>query len=224
VEIAFVRHAQPAWFEAGFGVGDPGLTELGSRQAAEAAELLGEHGPWEELLVSPLMRARQTAEPIAEATGLEPQVVEGLAEISGTDFSGTPEERVLRAFARERHRPYEEWWDGFPGGESFHDFHDRIAATMLAILTDRGLRRHDLPHLWDLPDDDPGGILVVAHGGTDAVSLGWLLGLEPVPWEWERFKSPHASVSRVAVTPLAGAHIMALISFGETGHLSRVTY
>lgn len=223
VEIAFVRHAQPAWFTGGLGVAEPGLTDTGHRQAEETAARLAAGPPWDELLISPLLRTRETAAPIARALGLEPTVVDGLAEISGTDFGGTPEEQVLRAFARERHRPYEEWWEGFPGGESFHDFHQRVTRTMLGILVDRGLQRRSLPHLWDMPSD-PGRILIVAHGGTDAVALGWLLGLEPVPWEWERFRSAHASISRVAVTPLVGAHIMTMVSFGEVGHLSEVTY
>jgi len=50
------------------------------------------------------------------------------------------------------------------------------------------------------------------------------LGLDPIPWEWERFKSPHASISRIVATGLAGAHILTLTSFAEIGHLGDVTY
>ena len=39
-------------------------------------------------------------------------------------------------------------------------------------------------------------VVIVAHAGTNAVVLGRLLGLEPVPWEWDRFPQPHTGVSR----------------------------
>jgi probable phosphoglycerate mutase len=224
VEITFIRHGQPAWFVDGLTVHDPCLSESGLRQAAGAAAALGADGPWDELLVSPLIRARETADPIAQATGLEPTSIAGLSEISGPDWGGIPRERVEQAFAEQLDRPHEEWWDGFPGGgESFHEFHDRVTATMQKILHERGLVSRPEPHLWDIPED-PGRILIVAHGGTNAVALGWLLGLEPTPWEWERFKSPHASISRITSIPLARAHILALASFAETGHLEDVTY
>jgi len=223
VEIVFIRHAQPAWAADGLGVGNPGLTDLGHRQAAETAEHLAKDGDWNELLVSPLIRTRETAAPIAEATGLTPSYVDDLVEIISPNWEGTPIERVYALFQEQRHRPVEEWWEGFPGGESFRAFHDRVSGAMLKILTDRGLVSRQEPHLWDMPDD-PGRILIVAHGGTDAVALGYLLGLDPVPWEWERFKSPHTSISRIAATPLAGAHVLTLTSFAEATHLGEVTY
>ncbi len=61
--------------------------------------------------------------------------------------------------------------------------------------------------------------MVVAHAGTDAVCLGHLLGIEPVPWEWERFVSFHASVSVVRTMPIAGAQSFSLFRFSDTGHL-----
>lgn len=223
VELVFIRHAQPAWVANGRTVSNPGLTELGHRQAAEVAERISADGRFDELLVSPLVRARETADPIAAATGLTPQVVDAIAEITGDAWEDTPADELQRIFERERQRPFDEWWDGFTGGETFHHFHDRIAGAMDQILTERSLVNRPEPHLWDIPED-PGRILIVAHGGTDAVALGYLLGLEPTPWEWERFRSPHASISRIASTSLAGAHILALTSFAEVFHMEKVTY
>lgn len=223
MEIVFVRHAQPAWTSGGLTVANPGLTDLGHRQAAEVAARLGADGPWAALMVSPLVRARQTVGPIAEAIGLEPEVVDGIAEITGDDWEGTPSEQLQRIFEAERQRPFEEWWDGFTGGETFHEFHDRVTGAVDAILTGRGMVKRPEPHLWDIPAD-PGRILVVAHGGTDAVAIGHLLGLEPAPWEWERLRSPHASIARIKANRLAGAHILALTAFGDVAHLSEVTY
>ena len=77
--------------------------------------------------------------------------------------------------------------------------------------------------LWD---DVPNGAnpmlwwLIVAHGGTNAVILGYLLGLDPTPWEWERFVSNHAALMRLRTTPLAGEHVMSLLEANSVSHLA----
>ncbi len=223
MELVFIRHAQPAWASGGRTVSNPGLTDLGHRQAAETARHIAGDGEYDELLVSPLVRALGTADPIAAATGLHPQVVDGIAEITGDAWDDTPIDELHKIFEAERQRPAEEWWDGFTGGETFHHFHDRVTGAMDDILGSRRVVRRSDGHLWDI-GDDPGRILIVAHGGTDAVAIGHLLGLEPTPWEWERFRSPHASISRVSSTSLAGAWILAMTSFADVAHLGEVTY
>ena len=55
-------------------------------------------------------------------------------------------------------------------------------------------RVHDDPALWRMAEPDR-HVVIVAHGGTNAVVIGYLLGIQPVPWEWERFVSYHASAS-----------------------------
>ena len=62
-------------------------------------------------------------------------------------------------------------------------------------------------------------IVVVAHGGTNAVSLGYLLGIEPVPWEWERFVSFHASISTIAPIEISTGTRSASFRFGDIAHL-----
>ena len=60
-------------------VGDPALTELGRRQTLQLAAR-----SWlkvDELWVSELRRARETAAPLAEALGLEPRVFKWMDEI-----------------------------------------------------------------------------------------------------------------------------------------------
>jgi broad specificity phosphatase PhoE len=95
VEIVFVRHAQPAWDRDGFGVADPDLTELGLEQARHAGDrFLGVEA--DELLVSPLRRAQQTAEPIAKALGIEPTTVDWLSEIAAPAWDDTPTETIQR--------------------------------------------------------------------------------------------------------------------------------
>lgn len=74
-DFVIVRHGDPA---AG-GVEDPGLSELGRRQAEAAAGALA-GADLVALYVSPLRRARESAEPLARITGLRPVVEERVAE------------------------------------------------------------------------------------------------------------------------------------------------
>ena len=72
VELILIRHAQPAWTEAGVGALDPDLTEFGRRQSEALAERLAGDDPYDELVVSTAARAASTAEPIARSLGLQP--------------------------------------------------------------------------------------------------------------------------------------------------------
>ena len=76
----------------------------------------------------------------------------------------------------------------------------------------------DHPALWHLEKPER-RVVVVAHGGTNAVSLGFLLGIEPVPWEWERFVSFHASVSTIQPIEISGGHSFSLFRFSDIAHL-----
>lgn len=218
MELLFVRHGQPGWDRDGLAVDDPDLTEVGREQARHLAQSFVGRGV-DRLLVSPLVRARQTAEPVAEALQMEPEILDWLPEIAAPVWQGTPSEQVQRAFAEGRARPLDEQWDGLPGGESFRDFHRRITHGLDELLGGLGVERvGEFPPVWHL--DDPGPrVVLVAHAGTNAVCLGHLLGIEPVPWEWERFVSFHASLSIVRPMPISGVHSFSLFRFSDTSHL-----
>lgn len=227
MEIVLIRHAQPAWTDAhGAAVNDPGLTDRGHRQSARVADRLAAQA-WDgptELLVSTARRARATAAPIADSLGLEPSYQPWLHEIRlPDDWDGTPAEEVGRGLRAARKRSRAEWWDGLAagGGESFRDFHRRVTDGLEAALTARGVVRHpdDPEHVWLVPED-AGRLLIVAHAGTNSVVLGHLLGLEPQPWEWERFSSNHASVTVLDTTRIAGGSIWSLQLFSGAAHVA----
>jgi broad specificity phosphatase PhoE len=223
MEFLFIRHGQPAWSIEGMSQPDPKLTDLGHAQAKLMAQRLAEAArPITEILVSPAVRSQQTAIPLAEATGLTPVTIPDLVEIKMPNWDGEPEEKVQQIFAEARVRPPEDWWDGLDGGESFSDFHDRICGVIDDILDDRGIvpDADERPHLWEHAGGE-GRVAVVAHGGTNSVALTMLLGVEPAPWEWERFILGHASLARVRTIPLAGAHVFSLRSFNDQEHLPK---
>jgi probable phosphoglycerate mutase len=221
MQVIFVRHGEPEWVVDGTTRADPPLTGLGHEQARRtAARLAAMEPPPTEILVSPAVRSQQTALPLAEAIGITPVTVEGLVEITLPDMGGRPEAEVQQTFRDARRRPPEDWWDGFPGGETFREFHDRVTATLQAELGARGLRRdaRGRSHLWHAAEPNH-RIAVVAHGGTNSVGIGWLLDVAPAPWEWERFVLGHCSLALVTAIELAGGHAFSLRAFNDREHL-----
>jgi 2,3-bisphosphoglycerate-dependent phosphoglycerate mutase len=79
VELILVRHGLPVREVALTGVADPHLNELGRRQAIAVGDYLGEERV-DAIWTSPMTRARETAQPLAECLGLVPVVHDGLAE------------------------------------------------------------------------------------------------------------------------------------------------
>lgn len=221
MELVFLRHGQPRWSIDGIGQPDPYLTELGRRQADLAAgRLAQETDPITAILASPAIRAQETAAPLRHATGLRATTIDDLVEMKMPDWDGVPESEVIAIFEAARNRPPDQWWDGISGGESFRDFHDRITSTMANILAERGTRpdASGRPYLWHVTRPEE-RIAIVAHGGTNAVAIGWLLGTDPTPWEWERFILGHASIARLKAIPLAGEHVFSMRAFNDREHL-----
>lgn len=223
MELIFVRHAQPAWVDGGRSVLDPGLTELGRRQA-EALAASGKHWSRADVLaVSPTRRTRETAEPLASALGLEPRTVEWFEEIRlPRDWDGAPADHVGGLLRSTRTRTHEEWRRGIDGAEAFEDFHRRITAGLDALLEELGARPTSSsdPGSWAI-DAPELRVVVVGHGGSNAVAIGHLLGLHPVPWPWERLVSLHASISRVKATALRGGFIFGLRDHSNVAHLEK---
>jgi len=218
MELLFIRHGQPAWVVDGVAQPDAPLTDVGLRQAdLAAARLLERERPFTEIIVSPAVRSQQTAEPIARALGLTPVTIDDIIEIGVPDWTGQPAQVVADVFASAQHRTVDEWWDGLPGGESFRNFHDRIIGAFTRILAERGMEPTG-DQLWH-DDGDERRIAIVAHGGTNAVAIAFLLGVDPTPWEWERFVLYHASFARLRAIPMAGEHVWSLRTFNDREHL-----
>jgi len=219
VQIILVRHGQPAWMPDGRAVANPELTELGHRQA----RLMGEYlAGWDldEIWVSPLVRAQQTAAPLAEATGLMPQTYDWLAEARPPNMEGLDANKLREIFGGTRQRSVAEWWKGHLDGEPLDDFVARVSGGLDGILGERGGSLDDSvrPPLWrDIPKGTK--VAVVCHAGTTAAAMSHLLGLEQVPWAWERFYAQHASVTTLRTVALAQGLIFSLRGFSLTEHL-----
>ena len=62
-------------------------------------------------------------------------------------------------------------------------------------------------------------VLMFAHAGTNSVVLTHLLGIDPVPWEWERFVTGHASISEVRTIEIGSVSAFSMTTLSATRHL-----
>jgi len=119
-EVLLIRHGGTAWNreEVFRGRADVPLSERGREQARLVAQALKER-PIEALYSSPLSRARDTAQPLAEALGLGVVVDERLVDMSFGEWEGLPRTEV----EKEDPERYELWLKASerfraPAGES----------------------------------------------------------------------------------------------------------
>ena len=120
------------------GRGDPELTDVGCRQAADAARYLSQKGGIAAVVSSPLQRARATAAAAADALGLPVDVDDDLIE---TDFGEW--EGLTFLEAAQRHPDVHGAWlrdTGLrpPGGESFDDVALRVQRARDRIIAAHG--------------------------------------------------------------------------------------
>jgi broad specificity phosphatase PhoE len=158
MRLLLIRHGQtPDNVEGKIGTVIPGppLTELGLRQAAAIPEALaGEH--IEAIYASTLTRAQLTAQPLAQALGLEVQVIEGVQEIGGGDLEGKSDDGSIRTYMGTIFS----WWQDFgariPGSENGHEFNDRFTAAVNGIAAE-----HD------------GTVVLISHGAAIRTWASW---------------------------------------------------
>jgi broad specificity phosphatase PhoE len=139
--ILLIRHGQTAW-NAGAGEErfrgrtDLPLDDSGQAQAAATAGRLGSE-PIAALYASPLLRARQTAAPLARKLGLDVVPHEGLLDIDYGRFQGLSHAQAAAAYpelyALWRTTPGQV---AFPSGESL----DTVQRRLLALLDELAAR------------------------------------------------------------------------------------
>jgi broad specificity phosphatase PhoE/ribonuclease HI len=120
------------------GRADLPLTELGQRQAAAAAARLANTNGVAAVVSSPLRRAMQTAQPVADALGVPLTVHDGLIE---TDFGAW--EGLTFTEARERDPELHTRWltdtsVAPPGGESMDAVHRRVRRVRDQLISEHG--------------------------------------------------------------------------------------
>jgi probable phosphomutase (TIGR03848 family) len=133
MNLLLIRHALNDWVGERLAGWIPGigLNDAGRAQAAALARWLAEV-PVAAVYSSPLERATETAQLLAEAWNLDVQVREALGEIRFGDWTG----RTLKELREEDLWPVVQVYPTgarFPGGESLREAQARVVAQLDAI-------------------------------------------------------------------------------------------
>lgn len=188
--FAFIRHGQTDWNRDDRlqGSSDIPLNDTGREQAHEAAELLRDLG-WEVIVSSPLERARETAQIIADDLGIV--LGPSYPELIERDYGVLEGESSSEMVARHPNRDY-------PGAES------------LASVVERG--RAGLARIADEVGDR--NTVIVCHGTIIRYTLADLAGrrlpgimngscsmLELVDGTWEVVTVNGSPLAEVPIPP-----------------------
>ena len=151
-ELLFIRHGETDWNRQQRFQGqiDVPLNAAGYAQAARLGQRLAGERP-DALFSSDLLRARETAAPLAAAWGLQPQLLPGLREQSFGVLEGldVPTIKVLHADL------WQQWLEhrsdfALPGGESLRQFHERVMGAVRELAAAGAGRR----------------LVIMTHGGV----------------------------------------------------------
>ncbi len=198
--IIAVRHGETAWnVDARIqGQLDVGLNDTGRWQARRVGEALaGEQ--ISAVYSSDLGRAHQTAQSIAEVTGVAVVPEEGLRERSFGIFEGKTFDEIHETWPDHAHnwRKRIPEWEPPEGGESLIQLRERVTRTLQSLAA-----RH--------PGEQ---IVVVAHGGVLDAIYRVATGQEVnSPRTWEL---PNGAINRLLWTPEG----FTLVGWSDTQHL-----
>jgi len=151
MELVVIRHGETRANAEGryLGALDMGLNETGWAQVGTLAQALSKGAPFQRLLTSPLLRARQSADLISGELALPARIVPAFRERHVGVFEGLTQAearvRYPELWARNITR---RWAEGPPGGESLDAVIARVSSG-LNVLADEAQDER---------------VLLVAHG------------------------------------------------------------
>jgi broad specificity phosphatase PhoE len=197
--ILLARHGETDWNRDGRwqGHADKPLNDVGRRQAAALAQHLAGESV-DALYTSDLARARQTAEAVELATGLQATVDADLREVDVGEWTG-----CNRAEAKARDPEwYEEWLtgavSGYRGGETYLQLHERSVRAFQRVLAAQDGRT----------------AVIVCHGGNIRAIVSDVVGLGPD----QRWRV--ASAANCSLTTIERRHgRITLATFNESGYV-----
>ena len=194
MKIVLVRHGRPDEGHAER-PHDPPLGHDGVQQARQTAALLAREGIGR-VVTSPLLRARQTAEPLAERLGVALEVVDGWAEAD----RNLPLYRSVETLKAQGPAEWRRFLDDpvrYVGGDP-QAFRAAVLGALGALI--ESARRED-------------HIAVFSHGLAINVVLSHALGLERII----HFPPGYGSVTRLRVR---SSRAIGIVSVNETGQLA----
>lgn len=197
--VYLIRHAETTWnTERRYqGTLDSPLSEIGREQSRRTRDAL--RGiPLKAVYSSPLARARESADAIAQAHALSVVTVDGLSEIRVGEWEGLTVAEIEARYAEA----VRDWYNTphlarIPGGETIEELRARAVASMSEIVA-----RHE-----------GDTIAIVAHGGVNKAIM--LTALEAPLSSYWRLRQHNACIN---ILEYEGERVRVLV-INETSHL-----
>lgn len=191
MDLILVRHGQPEQVHADTsdgGPADPSLTPQGWMEAKRVAEWLSSERI-DHIVSSPMVRARQTSEPLADTLRLEPEIHDDIAEYDRNASHYTPFEQMsaeevqvlaeAAAGSVDINTLAKESYEGIEI-EEIEDFGTRVVRAIETIIEANESRR----------------VAVFCHGGVINAYLAHIIQLDRPLW----FYPEYGSIHRVAAS------------------------
>lgn len=177
------------------------LNAAGFQQARQlASNLKVLNLPRPRVYASTYLRARQTAQPIAEALGIPLHTLENVHEVDTGAFVGRPYAH-MDEFEHEMTAPDGAY--GFPNGESLVAAGERFHAALEGIRPQPGET-----------------VLIVSHGAVLVAVLAKLLGLDPrETWRSDTYRHANTAVTELLWNETAPPEVIRLADAGELENL-----
>ena len=187
MELILIRHGLPVRDDTS---SDPHLTEEGHDQSARVALWLSQEKV-DVLYSSPMVRARQTAEPFAKALGFEVSYHDGIVEFDRESGSYIPMEELKRT-------DYPRWKEMVDNGYGvdMSAFSATVVSALEGIIAANPKKK----------------VAVFCHGGVINVWTAYVLGMEPKLF----FEPRYTSVHRYLCASTGQRNI---VSLNEVAHL-----
>lgn len=195
MELWLIRHALPVRIDGGDAPADPALAAEGVEQADRLASWWAPFGA-DEVYVSPMRRAQETAGPLSAALEVDATTVDPLREFDAHLPTYIPIEE-LRADPVAWQEAVDAWLSP-EAEEQRQDFRRTVVAAIDAIAADHQGER----------------VAIVCHGGVINAYLSAVIDLPGTMF----FEPAYTSVSRV----IQSDGRRQLVSLNETPHLGRL--
>ena len=192
MELLIIRHGLPVRIDDAAGPADPELSDIGHDQARRMADWL-RHERITAVYTSPMLRAQQTAVPLAEALGVEAVVDDELSEFDRGQHFYVPIEELKAS----RDPRYEQLMRGEHQGEvDPYTFREIVTVAIERVVE----------------GNQGGTVAVVCHGGVINAYASHVLGMDSPLF----FQPYYTSVNRFLAS---SAGHRSVGSLNEIGHL-----
>jgi probable phosphoglycerate mutase len=196
VELLLIRHALPVRRELDQGVADPELSPEGIAQAEHLARYLAEEKPLHAIYASPLRRAYQTAQPVAESQGLTIVTEEGVAEYDRDSSWYVPVEELKATKDPRWQELVDGTWHASLDVDPF-EFRDTLTNAIERIIAAHPSQK----------------VAIVCHGGVINAYLSRILDLDdPTGFFYPNYTSIHRVMA-------ARSGERSILTLNETAHL-----